>query len=102
MTISIKNIQIENGKPGCERYIISQCNSAVDILEVFALFVLTGWKREFISVDIIPLFETIDDLKNAADVMNTLYSFPLYRDHLKKRKEHLHLSFSLSMQDHKC
>jgi phosphoenolpyruvate carboxylase len=60
---AVKLIQEQNGKPGSDRYIISQCNSAVDILEVFALFVFGGWKRDAISVDIIPLFETIGDLK---------------------------------------
>ena len=82
---AIRQIQEINGKPGCERYIISQCNSSVDILEVFALFVAGGWKRDAISVDIVPLFETIDDLKNAAGVMQELYAFPLYREYLKRR-----------------
>jgi phosphoenolpyruvate carboxylase len=36
-------------------------------------------------VDIVPLFETIDDLKNAAGVMQELYTFPLYREYLKRR-----------------
>jgi phosphoenolpyruvate carboxylase len=39
---AVKHIQEQNGKPGSDRYIISQCNSAVDILEVFALFVFGG------------------------------------------------------------
>jgi len=98
---TIKKIQLENGRPGSERYIISQCNSAVDILEVFALFVLGGWKRDAISVDIIPLFETIDDLRNAAVVMQALYSFPLYSDHLKRRgnKQTVMLGFSDGTKD---
>ncbi|MFZ9262520.1 MAG: phosphoenolpyruvate carboxylase [Chitinophagaceae bacterium] len=98
---TIKQIQEENGRPGCERYIISQCNSAVDILEVFALFVLGGWKRESISVDIIPLFETIGDLANAAHVMQLLYSFPLYKEHLKRRgnKQTVMLGFSDGTKD---
>ena len=97
----IKQIQEENGRPGCERYIISQCNSAVDILEVFALFVLGGWKRDAISVDIIPLFETINDLSNAAHVMQSLYSFPLYKEHLKRRgnKQTVMLGFSDGTKD---
>ena len=82
---AIKQIQQQNGKPGCERYIISQCKNTVNILEVFGLFVFAGWKRDAVSVDIIPLFETIDDLRNAAAVMQELYSLPLYREHLKRR-----------------
>lgn len=82
---AIKQIQQQNGKPGCERYIISQCKNTVNILEVFGLFVFAGWKRDAVSVDIIPLFETIDDLTNAAAVMQELYSLPMYREHLKRR-----------------
>lgn len=97
----IKQIQTENGKPGCERYIISQCNGAVDILEVFALFVLGGWRRESITVDIIPLFETIGDLNNAVHVMQLLYTFPLYKEHLKRRgnKQTVMLGFSDGTKD---
>ncbi len=98
---SIKDIQSFNGKAGCERYIISQCHSAVNILEVFGLFVFGGWKRDAISVDIIPLFETIDDLKKAAKVMSELYSFPLYKDHLKRRgqRQTVMLGFSDGTKD---
>jgi len=98
---TIQQIQVENGRPGAERYIISQCNSAVDLLEVFALFVLGGWKRDSISVDIIPLFETIGDLNNAAQVMQALYSFPLYKEHLKRRgkKQTVMLGFSDGTKD---
>ena len=98
---TIQQIQVENGRPGAERYIISQCNSAVDLLEVFALFVLGGWKRDSISVDIIPLFETIGDLNNAATVMQSLYSFPMYKEHLKRRgnKQTVMLGFSDGTKD---
>ncbi len=98
---TIQQIQAENGRPGAERYIISQCNSAVDLLEVFALFVLGGWKRDSISVDIIPLFETIGDLNNAAAVMQSLYSFPMYKEHLKRRgnKQTVMLGFSDGTKD---
>jgi len=98
---TIQQIQVENGRPGAERYIISQCNSSVDLLEVFALFVLGGWKRDSISVDIIPLFETIGDLNNAAQVMQALYSFPLYKEHLKRRgkKQTVMLGFSDGTKD---
>lgn len=98
---AIRTIQERNGKPGCDRYIISQCNSAVDILEVFGLFVAAGCKRDAIAVDIIPLFETIDDLRNAADVMQALYSFPVYREHLKRRgnKQTVMLGFSDGTKD---
>lgn len=82
---AIKDIQLHNGQQGCERYIVSHCSSALHILEVLGLFVFGGWKREAISVDVVPLFETIEDLKNASKTMNELYEIPLYRQHLRNR-----------------
>ncbi|HVU85309.1 MAG TPA: phosphoenolpyruvate carboxylase, partial [Puia sp.] len=40
-----KTIQEKNGPLGCNRYIISQCTSALSIMEVYGLFLLTGWKK---------------------------------------------------------
>ncbi len=82
---AIKEIQLYNGADGCNRYIISQCNSALNVLEVFGLFLLGGWKKNELSIDIIPLFETIDDLEAAADTMKTLYENEDYRNHIRKR-----------------
>ncbi len=82
---AIKTIQKFNGADGCNRYIISQCNSALNAIEVYTLFKLGGWQEEQIEADIVPLFETIDDLENAAGVMEKLYNTPAYRNHLKRR-----------------
>jgi phosphoenolpyruvate carboxylase len=84
---AVKTIQEKNGEAGCNRYIISQCNSARNVMEVFALFLLGGWKKDQISLDIVPLFETVDDLHNAAAIMQTLYTNSDYRAHLKRRSE---------------
>ncbi len=43
---AVKTIQQINGEDGCSRYIISQCSSAVNVLEVMALFLLGGWTKE--------------------------------------------------------
>jgi len=84
---AVKFIQEKNGEAGCNRYIISQCNSALNVMEVYALFLLGGWKKDTISLDIVPLFETVDDLHNAAGIMTTLYTNPDYRAHLKRRND---------------
>jgi phosphoenolpyruvate carboxylase len=97
----IKIIQQYNGESGLNRYIISQCNSAVNAMEVLALFSLAGWKKEEINVDIVPLFETIEDLQHAAAVMETLYTHPVYIEHLQRRKNRqtIMLGFSDGTKD---
>jgi phosphoenolpyruvate carboxylase len=82
---TVRVIQQMNGEEGCNRYVISHCNRVGNVLEVFELFVLSGWKAEALAVDIVPLFETVEDLQAAASVMEELYSHPIYRKHLKQR-----------------
>lgn len=98
---AIKKIQKQNGIEGCERYIISQCRSALNAIEVYGLFLLAGWRAEEITVDIVPLFETVSDLKNAANVMRQLYEIPAYRRHLENRgnRQPIMLGFSDGTKD---
>ena len=96
---AMKTIQNANGEKGSNRYIISNNQSSLNILEVFAMFRLSDWKSP--SVDIIPLFETISDLKVASMVMESVYRNKLYRDHLSKRgnKQTIMLGFSDGTKD---
>ena len=98
---TIKDIQKANGEEGCNRYIISQCNSALNVIEVFGLFLMGGWKIEELTVDIVPLFETVDDLQAAAEIMKTLYEHPLYSQHLQRRgnKQTIMVGFSDGTKD---
>lgn len=82
---AVEYIQRYNGEMGCSRYIISQCNSASNVMEVLCLFVAAGKQRDEIKVDVVPLFETIDDLKHAPAVMEKLYADKVYSAHLKRR-----------------
>ena len=98
---AIQTIQQRNGEAGCNRYVISNCQSSLNVMEVYALFKLCGWKEESLTVDIVPLFETIDDLGQAERTMNILYQFPLYAHHLKNRKmqQTIMLGFSDGTKD---
>ena len=49
------------------------------------MFCLNGWQKEDLRIDIIPLFETIDDLKQAPQIMQQLYANETYRQHLRRR-----------------
>lgn len=82
---AIREIKKRNGDMGAYRYIISNCRGALDMAHVFALARLSGWEGDM-SIDIIPLFETVDDLENAGDVMDGLYNHPVYNAHLQKRR----------------
>jgi phosphoenolpyruvate carboxylase len=80
---AMKTIQERNGELGCNRYIISNNESALNVMETFAMFHLCGWKNP--SVDVIPLFESVDDLHSADKIMEQLYTNETYKKHLESR-----------------
>jgi phosphoenolpyruvate carboxylase len=97
----MKQIQHTNGEKACQRFIISNCQQASDILQLIDLFLWSGWKKDRLSVDFMPLFETVNDLKSAAQVMEKLYTHPFYKEHLQKRGnlQSIMLGFSDSTKD---
>ncbi len=99
--LQIKEIQKVNGERGMHRYIISNSDAIKDVMNVFALFKLCGYADDEIKVDIVPLFETMEGLDNAENVMNELYSHPVYRKHLERRggKQTIMLGFSDGTKD---
>ena len=98
---AVSSIQAMNGEAGCHRYIISNCQSAVNVMEVYGLLRLCGWKPETLTIDIIPLFETIDDLQEAETIMEFLYTHPVYKQHLqlRHRQQTIMLGFSDGTKD---
>ncbi|MGB5463864.1 MAG: phosphoenolpyruvate carboxylase, partial [Aureibaculum sp.] len=97
---AIKTIQENNGERGANRYIISNNQTALNVMETFAMFNLCGYKDD-LNVDIIPLFETVDDLTNAGLVMEKLYNNKAYKKHLSKRnnKQTIMVGFSDGTKD---
>ncbi|MEN2402444.1 phosphoenolpyruvate carboxylase [Flavobacterium sp. MC2016-06] len=96
---AIKTIQERNGEFGANRYIISNNESALNVMETFAMIRLNNWENP--TVDIIPLFESVDDLQKAHEVMEQLYTNPEYSKHLKARgnKQTIMLGFSDGTKD---
>lgn len=84
---AIATIQKNNGTAGSHRYVISNCQHALHVIEVFTLGRLLIGKGEELSLDVVPLFETIDDLAHAPEIMAELYAIPVYREHLTRRKD---------------
>ena len=97
----MKQIQQSNGEKACQRFIISNCQQASDILQLMDLFLWSGWNADNLSVDFMPLFETVNDLKVAGEIMEKLYTHPFYKEHLKKRgnRQSIMLGFSDSTKD---
>jgi len=82
---AIRTIQEYNGEQGCNRYIISHSSDALNVLEVYGLFILCGWDPEKLPVDIVPLIETVEDLQHAREMLKVLYENKAYRSHLGRR-----------------
>jgi phosphoenolpyruvate carboxylase len=89
-----------------QSYIISMTHSESDILEVFYLAFETGLlstvKGEVhLPLDVVPLFETIEDLENVDILMENIMTNPLIRAHIKSRGEfqEIMLGYSDSNKD---
>jgi phosphoenolpyruvate carboxylase len=71
------------------------------VIEVFKLAQLLIANQDRVPLDIVPLFESIEDLADAHHVMDTLYQIPAYRQHLSTRgnKQTIMLGFSDGTKD---
>jgi len=97
----VKKIQSVYGVKACSRYIISNCGSALHVIEVFQLAKLFAAQSDGLKVDVVPLFESIEDLAGAGDVMRELYAIPTYREHIRMRgnRQVIMLGFSDGTKD---
>jgi phosphoenolpyruvate carboxylase len=101
-TISqIQVIQRKNGEEGCNRYVISNSEDIFSVLFVYALFRWCGLGSKNIPIDIIPLFESMEAMKNAGSIMKYLFELQKYRKHLQNRneKQTIMLGFSDGTKD---
>ena len=71
------------GPESVSHCIISMTGTVSDILEPMVLLKEVGLKQ----VDVVPLFETIEDLKAGAGILEKLWAVPVYREHLRSRGE---------------
>jgi len=104
---TIRRAQCNFGQSSVENYLISMAEGASDILEVLVLGKQAGLfaqndNGEVSSyMNVVPLFETIEDLRNASDVMNRLFELPVYAAHVKARGniQEVMLGYSDSTKD---
>lgn len=82
-------IQRRFGHAALPNYVISMTTSALNVLEVALLMketgLLQGGEYPRMNLNIIPLFETIDDLRGCSAIMEELFSLPEYRKMLQSR-----------------
>jgi len=86
------------GKAVIDSVIASMTMSPSDVLIMLMFACEVGVWRD---VDLVPLFETIDDLKDAPEIMLTLFTNPEYRKHLEARgqRQQIMLGYSDSNKD---
>jgi phosphoenolpyruvate carboxylase len=84
--------QQRSGAAIIPHYVISKAESVSDVLEVLLLGKETGLYVPAVgehpaqlSLDIVPLFETIDDLDRAATTLDALLNHPIYRSLVRVR-----------------
>jgi len=78
----LRLLQQEFGQSICQTYIISMTNFVSDVLEVLLLSQEAGLYDPVTcqtTVRIVPLFETVEDLKRAPEVMRELFELSFYR-----------------------
>lgn len=88
----LRLLQQEFGRKICKTYIISMTNFVSDVLEVLLLAQEAGLYDPascHTAVRIVPLFETVEDLKRAPAVMRELFELPLYRAALAGGYQHV-------------
>jgi len=76
---SIKQIQDRFGAEACRRYVVSFTQSAGDIAAVFTLAETAGP-----DIEVVPLFETVEDLHAATEVLDGMVEFEPVRRQLKR------------------
>ncbi|MEB3233220.1 MAG: phosphoenolpyruvate carboxylase [Leptolyngbyaceae bacterium] len=81
----IRKLHQEFGAQICQTYVISMSNHVSDLLEVLLLAKEAGLYDPVTGVGnlrIVPLFETVEDLRRAPSVMKAVFELPLYRTFL--------------------
>jgi phosphoenolpyruvate carboxylase len=103
---AIRTIQHETGEAAACTYIVSMTRSVDDLLRVLLLARETGLvnlsgKKPTSRLDVVPLFETLDDLERAPDIMRSLLDDSTYSRQLEARgrRQEVMIGYSDSGKD---
>ncbi len=78
----LRELHKEFGQDICKSYVISMSHDVSDMLEVLLLAKEAGLYDPITgnsSVQVVPLFETVEDLQKAPSVMTDLFNLPFYK-----------------------
>ena len=83
----VSEVQKENGELGLHRVIISHTRGPEDPLVVLVLARFAGLAPRDGRLDIVPLFESIQDLEHSEKILGRLLASPAYREVLDRRQQ---------------
>lgn len=98
----VRKLQQEFGLEICGTYIISMSHAVSDTLEVLLLAKEAGLYDPATgasTLHVVPLFETVEDLKKAPSIMSELFELPLYRACLQGGYQQREESTSVALQE---
>lgn len=99
---AIRHIQRRNGVSAARRYIVSFTQSAQDIKNVYLLAEAAFAHRSDVpTLDVIPLFEQVEDLTAAVSILDEMIELPAVRKRLEEtgRRLEVMLGYSDSSKD---
>lgn len=94
-TLEISRMIAEQHEGSLGAYVISQATTASDVLAVHLLQRDAGVKN---PLRVVPLFETLDDLKGAGETIKKLFSLPVYSGIIAGKQEVM-IGYSDSAKD---
>ena len=85
----LHDVQHQYGNEVCSTYIVSMCQGVDDLLAVTVLareaYMVELKQNPRSSVDLVPLFETVEELSQAGPLLDELLSVPGYRQQVRNR-----------------
>lgn len=85
----LHDVQHRYGPEVARTYIVSMCQGVDDLLAVAVLareaFMVELKQDPRSSIDLVPLFETVEELSRAGELLDELLSVPGYRQHVRNR-----------------
>jgi phosphoenolpyruvate carboxylase len=103
---ALVDVHRESGPEAASTYVVSMAHSADDLLRVLLLAQQKGFvdltsDPPRSALDVVPLFETRDDLLRAADVLDRAFQDPVYRRQLAARgdRQEVMIGYSDSAKD---